>query len=735
MPQPPSEVRGDVRICLYAEVNMNLIDGSSVWVQSVAQMLTTLPWVNVTLLLRSAEERDLLTAPLRDHPRIELVEPDSLGHRGALGPAEAVDCLLSLDSQQEFDLVLLRGRGVSEEVCRADAFAGRLWVYYLPPHDYEPASEVDHLRLVSSACERILCQTETIRAMAEASLGEHGAELILLPPMIPPPAAPPPERADSGSLKLLYAGKVAPEYYFLEMVETFRRLRRSLPDAELHVVGDKVHNPPDDPGFKPAALAALNETENLVWHGGLARDRAFELMREVDVALSIRHPMMDKELATKLLEYGAAGCAVILNRTPVYDELLGLDYPLFATDPGEVLELLARLADEPALRASAAERCRQVSREYTFERVAERLAPELRELIGAYPRTSRADPRLHLVIAGHDFRFLGSIPGHAEAGGARVREDLWQGHDQHSEFVSRQLSKWADTVFCEWCLGNAVWYSRNLEPKQRLVVRFHRQERETDFPATVAINQVYRMVFVGRHLLDEAAERFEWPEEKLLVVPNAIDVEALRRPKLAWSSFNLALVGYVPARKRLDRALDLIERLREEDPRFRLLLKGQPPWQHQWLWERPNERSYFEEQFRRIRGSPLLRKAVAFEPYRKGIGGFLRKTGFILSTSDHEGHQVAVAEGMASGCVPIILERPGALEQYTARWVHQSPEAAAAAILRLTEHDLLAAEQHRAGEFVQRWSLEKIMPIWDELLSLPSPRSEQPAQAARQLLG
>jgi glycosyltransferase involved in cell wall biosynthesis len=126
---------------------------------------------------------------------------------------------------------------------------------------------------------------------------------------------------------------------------------------------------------------------------------------------------------------------------------------------------------------------------------------------------------------------------------------------------------------------------------------------------------------------------------------------------------------------------------------------------------------------------------VAFEPYRKGIGGFLRKTGFILSTSDHEGHQVAVAEGMASGCVPIILERPGALEQYTARWVHQSPEAAAAAILRLTEHDLLAAEQHRAGEFVQRWSLEKIMPIWDELLSLPSPRSEQPAQAARQLLG
>ena len=209
-----------------------------------------------------------------------------------------------------------------------------------------------------------------------------------------------------------------------------------------------------------------------------------------------------------------------------------------------------------------------------------------------------------------------------------------------------------------------------------------------------------------------------------MVVPNAIDVEALRRPKFAWSSFNLALVGYVPARKRLDRALDLIEQLRGEDGRFRLLLKGRPPWQYEWLWMRQEERRYFEEQFRRIRGSPLLRRGVTFEPFREGIGAFLRKAGFILSTSEHEGHQVAVAEGMASGCVPIILERPGAVEQYTDRWVHRTPQAAAAAALKLAQDDLLAAEQGRAREFARRWGLAEIMPIWDELLSLPSPRPE-----------
>ena len=174
-PEAQVKARRTVRVALYGEVNMNLIDGSSVWVQSVAQMLTTLPWVRVTLLLRTAEERDgadgwfrrivedrtaeerdVLTAPLRTHPRIELVEPDSLGHGGPLGPAEAIDCLQSLDAQQGFDLVLLRGRAVSEQICGTDSFAGRLWVYYLPPHDYEPGGEVEHLRLIAPSCERIL---------------------------------------------------------------------------------------------------------------------------------------------------------------------------------------------------------------------------------------------------------------------------------------------------------------------------------------------------------------------------------------------------------------------------------------------------------------------------------------------------------------------------------------------------------------------------------------------------
>jgi glycosyltransferase involved in cell wall biosynthesis len=370
-----------VRIALYAEVDMNLIDGSSVWVQSVAQVLTCLPNTEVTLLLRRPEERDVLTAPLRANERIELVEPTRFGLQTRLSATQATDAFEQLDAERGFDLILLRGRDVNDVACRRSAFAGRLWAYHLPTHDRAPGADVEHLRRLGSGAERIVCQTEAIRDLVEAAIPDHADKLILLPPMIPVPAEEASPAARNGRLCLFYAGKIAPEYYFLEMTQILRRLRRIHPEAELHVVGDKVHDPPDDPGFKAAAETALAETENLVWHGGVSRAEVQKLLHDADVALSIRDPIMDNELATKVLEYGAAGCAVLLNRTPLYEQHLGADYPLFATDPGEAVRALSKLAGNPELRAAVAERCERAARRFTFEKVAAYLEPHLRATI------------------------------------------------------------------------------------------------------------------------------------------------------------------------------------------------------------------------------------------------------------------------------------------------------------------------------------------------------------------
>jgi glycosyltransferase involved in cell wall biosynthesis len=177
-------------------------------------------------------------------------------------------------------------------------------------------------------CDLLLCQTEAIAHRVKTAVRGLLAEerVVLLPPMIPDELAQP--RTPSGPLRrLLYAGKFSPEYYFLEMARLFSELRAELPNLEWDIAGDKIHNPPADPGFRDAARGVLEAAPGVVWHGAVSRERVRELLGGADLALSLRRPDMDlsTELSTKVLEYGAAGCPVLLNRNDVHMALLGED--------------------------------------------------------------------------------------------------------------------------------------------------------------------------------------------------------------------------------------------------------------------------------------------------------------------------------------------------------------------------------------------------------------------------
>lgn len=321
-----------------------------------------------------------------------------------------------------------------------------------------------------------------------------------------------------------------------------------------------------------------------------------------------------------------------------------------------------------------------------------------------------------LLVAGHSLSFCAPIARRVRGRGAEVHEDRWHAHRSHDQKASAAGLAWADVVLCEWCLGNAVWFSRNKRPGQRLVVRFHRMELETTQPGDVEVERVDAMVFVAQHVLEQACERYGWDagDPRFLVIPNGVEADALRQAKLPGARFNLAVIGYVPRLKRLDRTLDVLDLLRARDPRYRLLVKGRAPWEYEWMTGRGEERRYFERTFRRIERSPNLRRAVSFEPFGEDIPAFLRQAGWILSTSEVEGHSVALAEGMASGAIPLILERPGAAEQYEARWVHRGSAEAGEAVLAAAV--AAAAESEAASQFAERWSWERLWPAWERLL-------------------
>ncbi len=197
-------------------------------------------------------------------------------------------------------------------------------------------------------------------------------------------------------------------------------------------------------------------------------------------------------------------------------------------------------------------------------------------------------------MAGHDLKFFTPLLDYLRLQpDLEVRLDQWAALGKHDADVSRELAGWADVVICEWCGPNAVWYSRHKRRGSRLLVRLHRFELASPYPAQVKIGAVNQVVCVSRHYARLTREQTGWPEAKVVTVPNAIDVAQLDRPKLDGARFHLGLVGIVPSRKRLDLALDVLEELRREDDRYLLFIKSGMPWEHWWVWQNPAEREHY----------------------------------------------------------------------------------------------------------------------------------------------
>ncbi len=710
------------RALVYGDIDLNLIDGSAIWLQSVTQALAR-AGCTVTLVLKAPVTTSRLLAPLLAEPGVTVRRPFEehlVDGPGPLRAPAAADLLARLDAGGRFDLVVLRGRALTAAVARNEAFAGRLWPYLTDVPQAVPGltpQMADELAMIAQAARYLLCQTEELRCFLEGSIPAACGKCVLLPPMLADIPAARGSAAAGTPLRLVYTGKFAPRWNTLEMTGLPGQLAARGVTCELHMAGDKIHD--DATGFQQRMRAAL-EGDGVTWHGGRSREEAMRLAASCDIGLSWRHPDLDAslELSTKVLEFGALGLPVILNRTPMHEALLGADYPLFAASLADVADAAAEAAADPARYRLAADRTSLAAEQFTLDRAADRLRGYLaRAVPGRW--ADKATPRLRVVVAGHDLKFFTPLLDYLRLQpNLEVRLDQWAALGQHDPALSRELAAWADVVICEWCGPNAVWYSRHKRRGSRLLVRLHRFELASPYPGQVKIGAVDQVICVSKHYARLCREQTGWPEGKVVTVPNALDVGQLDRPKLEGARFHLGLIGIVPSRKRLDLALDVLEEVRRADDRYLLFIKSGMPWEHWWVWQNPAERAHYAGALRRVQRSPLLRGAVVFDDAGPDVAAWLRRVGFVLSTSDDESFHVAPAEGMASRAVPVIRHWLGAETIYDMGWIHRGPAEMAAAIAGLEDDaSWRAAGTLAHGQAAAAFGLAQVCQAWHSLLT------------------
>lgn len=719
------------RVVLYGDVNPNLIDGSSIWLSSISEVLASVV-DEVHVFLKAKINDHTLTQHLVQIPSITLHEPRG-SRNDILTPDQAAEWVDTFVSKNHVDVVIVRGL----EAC--SSFAGRtvlepkLWSYItdLP----FPPSAADHKRIakvdeVARRSRRMMAQTDAARAYLESIVPSAAGKTIVTPPMIPTPEFESPrikfpERlgVTDSPVRLVYAGKMAAQWKTLEMLELPTALARLGICATLDVAGAKVNARKGDPEWSGRMLEALKAYDGdpgsgVNWHGSLSRSESIKLIQQSHLGIGWRTCELDSslEVSTKALEYGLNHTVPIVNRTRDHVDLFGAHYPFFASANDTPADLAGTIAQNLSALDEGASAALRAASAYTFQEAAKRFRAHF-DRVGVGSRRPERRSRKNVLIASHDLKFMGELMDRWTVDdGVSLRIDGWKSLHQHDERSSSRAVAWADTVLCEWAGPNLVWYSKNKKPGQKLISRLHRFELGGKWLEAVEWEQVDQLIFVSDFIREKAVRQLKFPRERTEVIPNAVDVVDLDRPKENDAQFHLGLIGFVPILKRPDLAVRLLERLIEEDDRYRLHFKGRMPWEYPYEWNKPVQKQRYLTFFNRIGTDPVLRDAVSFEPFSPDIGNWLRRVGFVLSPSDLESFHLAPAEAMASGAIPIVRKREGSAQIFGEENVFNSVEDAAVRILSLRDRSEFQRSSVAAKRYAMGWDIEKVITTWNETL-------------------
>lgn len=327
------------------------------------------------------------------------------------------------------------------------------------------------------------------------------------------------------------------------------------------------------------------------------------------------------------------------------------------------------------------------------------------------------DHPVRVLLAGADFKFAGDlVDSLIQRADIALSVDLFEANAKPQPNKSKPLLQSAEVIIAEFASKNAIWYSQNVRPDQKLIVHLHGYELLQDWITELNVDNCAAIVFASEFYRQKAIEMRGWPEEKLVVVPNSVNFGDFDRRKSADSRFNIGLVGIVPILKRPDRALDLLERLVAEDNRYTLHIRGHAPWNYAWEWKKSAHQDSYREFYHRIGSNPVLRQRVVFEPFSPDIANWMQDIGWLLSPSTRETFHLSAIEGAASGAVPIAWRREGSDEIIGEQFNFDSTEAAANFIANYKSEAEFTRLSQTAQRHAHRYSTTEVRAKWLDLI-------------------
>lgn len=693
------------KILIYGDMDLNVVDGSTIWLVNLAKLLLKDKDNYVDILLKKRIRNHILTGEIEKRYRIKLLYvKDYIDHITEVDAGNIVKVLQTIDELRDYSCMIIRGTQVTEQAA-GSPLIGKM-IPYLTDFCHEkekmPEGQKQFLKDLYGKVQAYFVQTEAMKEYLRDVLEVDGEKFQVLYPVVFPA-----RQAVKRPKTIVYAGKIARDWNILELIRIMERLKEKDPQIHLHFIGSKVNQ--DLADQKREILDRLSHMDNITFHGSLPHSQAERITRRCSLGYAFRSSGVDHdqslELSVKLLEYCHSGLPMVLRRTRMHEAVLGADYPLFVESEEECFQKILEVFADPTLWERAESCLATAAEQFSTDRIYE----NVKRALGNYPMK-----QLRLLVSGHDLKFLKPLfPYFSAAYDLKVHE-----LEEYLEFSTKEAKDYlrhADLIWCEWLLTAAQWYSVHAYPHQSVFIRAHRFESERKYGYHIDLNHVEKVITVSYYWFEEFTRQFRIPYEKCTVINNFIDTERYTGTKEPDSRFHLALIGALPKKKGLDRAVELLKLLREKDSRYRLHVSGKRPEEFPNTWNVPQERVYYEQVYQRIREEGLA-NCVTFEGWVE-TPKFLQKIGYVLSLTDSrppESFHIAPFEGMASQAVAAALRWEGIEYIYPEEVVTDSLEEMAEYIHSLTEdQETYQAMAKRGCKFVREHY--DIRLIWEQI--------------------
>lgn len=221
----------------------------------------------------------------------------------------------------------------------------------------------------------------------------------------------------------------------------------------------------------------------------------------------------------------------------------------------------------------------------------------------------------------------------------------------------RELIAQADLVWLEWCDDTAIAVSR-LPKTCPIVCRLHSYELFNDWPSKVDWSAIDHLILVSESVQELLAtwHRVVVPQS---VIHNGVDCTRFSVPAGKKRTKKIASVGYINYKKNPALLLHAFRAIHQYDPSYTLHIAGE----HQ----DPRIALYFDNYLRR---HPL---PVVFDGWVEQMPEWYADKSYVMSTSLFESFHYSIAEGMASGLLPLVHDWYGADRLYPPETLFADP--------------------------------------------------------------